>query len=248
MWSKNDKQQYRDNVMGTQNMVNAAIEKKAKKFIYTSSIAAYGYHKNPVSETTESNALSCGMNYNKTKYIAEKIVKEAITRGLQAVILNPINIIGPYDINNWTRQFIKPVYNDRLIAIPPGRAMWCHEKDIIDAHIKAVDYGEVGQNYLLGGIEASFKEIVNEIERQLGKKTSNYVQSKYVLKFLTVLLGLKSKIDGKEPALTPAKYKRAIGSIICDYNKATQVLNYKTSSLSKMVKDSCDWLRKENLL
>lgn len=117
------------------------------------------------------------------------------------VILNPINIIGPYDINNWTRQFIKPVYNDKL-----------------------------------------------EVERQLGKKHSNHVQSKYVLKFLTVILGLKSKIDGKEPALTPAKYIRAIGSITCNYNKATEVLNYKTSSLSKMVKDSCDWLRKESLL
>lgn len=248
LWSKNDAQQYHDNVTGTQNIVKASMEKKVKRFIYTSSIAAYGYHKKPVSETTESNALRCGMNYNRTKYLAEKIVKEAAAKGLPAVILNPINIIGPYDTNNWTKQFIKPIYNNKLAVIPPGKAMWCHVKAVVDAHIKAVDYGKIGENYLLGGIEASFKEVVNEVEKQLGKKISTHAQSKYVLKLLTILLGLKSKVDGKEPALTPAKYKRAVGSITCNCNKAIQVLDYKSQPLSVMIADACNWLKKEDLL
>lgn len=248
MWSMNDKQQYNDNVIGTQNMINAALEKKAKKFIYTSSIAAYGYHKNPVSEATKSNALKCNMNYNKTKYLAEQIVKRAATKGLPAVILNPVNIIGPYDVNNWTKQFVKPVYNNELLVIPPGRAMWCHVKDVVNAHINAVEYGQIGENYLLGGMEASFKDVVNEIERQLGKKLSTHVQSKYVLKLLTIILMLKSKIDGKEPALTPAKYKRVVGSITCDYDKAIRTLKYNVSPIEKMIRDSFNWLKKENLL
>jgi dihydroflavonol-4-reductase len=248
MWSKNAQQQYQDNVVGTQSMVNVAFQKRAKKFIYTSSIAAYGYHKEPVNEKTISNALDCGMNYNKTKYLAEQIVKGAVYQGLPAVILNPINIIGPYDMNNWTKQFVKPVYYDRLAAIPPGRAMWCHVKDIVDAHIQAVDYGCIGENYLLGGVEASFLDVVNEIERQLGKKISTRVQSKTILKLLSILLMIKSEVDGKEPVLTPAKYKRAIGSITCDYSKAIRTLNYHTSPLEEMIKDSYDWLRKEDLL
>ncbi len=248
MWSKNDKQQYRDNVIGTQNIVNAAFEKKAKKLIYTSSISAYGYHKNPVSETTRSNALNCNMNYNKTKFLAEQIVKRAAAKGLPAVILNPVNIIGPYDINNWTKQFVKPVYNNKLLVIPPGKAMWCYVKDVAKAHINAVEFGKTGENYLLGGIEASFKDIVNEIERQFGKKLSTHVQSKYVLKLLTVLLSLKSQIDGKEPALTLAKYKRAVGSITCNYEKAVKTLSYNTTPIETMIKDSFDWLRRENLL
>jgi len=248
MWSKNNEQQYRDNVIGTQNIVNAAIEKKARRFIYTSSIAAYGYHKDPVSENTCSNAMTCNMNYNKTKYLAEQIVKEAVKKGLFAVILNPINVVGPYDVNNWTKQFIKPVYYDKLVAIPPGKAMWCHVKDVVNAHIQAVDFGEKGENYLLGGVEASFKEVVNEIERYLGKALSTKVKTKLFLRLLTYLLTIKSCIDGKEPMLTPAKYKRAVGSITCDYGKAIRVLNYQTSSLHEMIQDSFQWLHRENLL
>jgi dihydroflavonol-4-reductase len=248
MWSKNNQQQFQDNVIGTQNLVVAAMQRKARKFIYTSSVAAYGYHKNPVTEATPSNALTSKMNYNITKYLAEQSVKEAVTRGLPAVILNPINIIGPYDVNNWTRQFVRPIYYNQLPAIPPGRAMWCHVGDVVDAHIKAVVAGVIGENYLLGGVEASFKDVVNEIEKLLGKKQSTRVQPPWVLKVLTILLSAKSMLDGKEPMLTPEKYRRAVGCITCNYRKAEQVLEYKTSSLETMIKDSYAWLKRENLL
>ncbi len=69
MWSRHNKEQYQVNVTGTRNVVNESIEKKVKRFIFTSSISSYGYHKTTVDEETESNALQCGMNYNITKYI-----------------------------------------------------------------------------------------------------------------------------------------------------------------------------------
>jgi nucleoside-diphosphate-sugar epimerase len=135
-----------------------------------------------------------------------------------------------------------------LPAIPPGKAMWCHVKDVVDAHINAVDRGSVGENYLLGGTEARFIDVVNEIEKLLRKKESRFVQPKWVMKILVFVLFLKAKIDGKEPMLTKEKYYRAVGYIRCNYDKAVKTLDYQTSSLSAMIKDSYDWLKSENLL
>ena len=247
MWSKNNEQQYRDNVLGTQNVVNAALAKKAKKLIYTSSISAYGYHGKKIDESTESNALTCNMNYNKTKFQAEQVVKEASKKGLDAVILNPCNIIGPYDLNGWAK-LIKTVYNDELKAMPPGKAMFCHVKDIIDAHINAVDKGAVGENYLLGGPEARFIEVFNEIEKLLGKKKTTSTSSKLKLKFVMHLLMLKSKFDGKEPLITPEKYTRLTGTVSCDYSKAIRDLGYRTSSIQAMITDSYNWLKLNNII
>jgi nucleoside-diphosphate-sugar epimerase len=248
-WAKNNDQQYIDNVEGTRNMVDAALQKKVQCFVYTSSISAFGYHPHEcINEQTVSNALACGMNYNKTKFLAESIVKEAVKKGLNGVILNPCNIIGPYDTNNWTRQFIRPVYEGRLPAVPPGKAMWCHVKDIVDAHISAVDKGVPGENYLLGGTEARFIDVVNEIERLLGKAETRRIQPAWLLRLIVGVLYLKSKIDGREPMLTPEKYNRAVAHICCDYSKASAVLGYRTSPLSVMIKDSVTWLKEENLL
>ncbi|MGB1317387.1 MAG: NAD-dependent epimerase/dehydratase family protein, partial [Flavobacteriales bacterium] len=66
MWSKFNDQQYQDNVIGTRNMVEVALQKKAKRFVHTSSISAWGHHRNEIDETAESNALTSPMNYNKT--------------------------------------------------------------------------------------------------------------------------------------------------------------------------------------
>lgn len=248
-WARNNARQYLDNVEGTQNMVNAAMQKKVGRFIYTSSISAFGYHPYEcINEQTISNALTCGMQYNRTKFLAENIVKDAVKKGLNAVILNPCNIIGPYDTNNWTRQFIRPIYNGQLPAVPPGKAMWCHVKDIVDAHISAVEKGVPGENYLLGGTEARFIDVVNEIERLLGKPETRRVQPAWLLRLIVGVLFLKSKIDGQEPMLTPEKYNRAVAYIRCDYSKASAELGYRTSPLSVMLKDTFTWLKSENLL
>lgn len=247
MWSRYNEAQYQVNVIGTQNVVNASLEKKAKKFIFTSSISAYGYHKNHIDENTKSNALYCKMNYNITKYMAEIIVKEAVQKGLHAVMLNPCNIIGPYDINGWA-SLIKTVYHDKLLGMPPGRAMFCHVKDIVDAHINAVDMGVDGENYLLGGVEASFIEVFNEIEKLLGKEISTSIQPKLKIKLASYIFSLKSKFDGKEPFITYEKYKRLVGRVACNYDKAIRTLDYHTSSINQMINDSYNWLKKENLL
>jgi dihydroflavonol-4-reductase len=248
-WAKNNAQQYIDNVDGTRNMVDAAIEKSVRRFVFTSSISAYGYHPNEcINEQTVSNAPTCGMQYHKTKFMAENSIKDAVKKGLNAVILNPCNIIGPYDTHNWTRQLIMPICDGKLQAAPPGKAMWAHVKDIVDAHINAVDNGVAGESYLLGGIDAPFIDVVNEIERLLGKPETDRMHPPWLLKLMTGVFFLKSKIDGEEPLLTPEKYSRAVAHIYCDFSKATSVLGYRTSPLNVMIKDTLTWLKTENLL
>ncbi|MEN8907214.1 MAG: NAD-dependent epimerase/dehydratase family protein [Clostridiales bacterium] len=248
-WAKNDHIQYIDNVMGVSNIVKIAFEKNVKRLVYTSSISAYGYQTGKIiNEKTTSNAMTCNINYCKTKYLAESIIKNAVKDGLNAIILNPCNIIGPYDTKNWTNQFIKPIYEDKLLVIPPGEAMWCNVKDIVLAHINAIYKGGSGENYLLGGVKAKFLDIVNEIETIMEKKKSFKTTNKYFLKLLLFLLFIKSKFDKKEPVLTKEKYYRAVGSILCDYSKAVNILDYTISPISEMINDAYKWLQKENLL
>ncbi len=248
MWNKHNDRQYGVNVIGTNNMVGAAIEKNAGRFVHTSSISAYGHHPmRIISEKTESNALTCAMNYNKTKFLAEQEVKKGVSVGLNAIILNPCNIVGPYDRVNWA-QAIKGVYHGALRGVPPGLATFSHARDIVKAHIAAVDKGGSGENYILGGIEATFKEVFNEIERLLGKKPSDRVVSRSELKLAMYWFEIKSLIDRKEPALTPAKYNRLVGHQICDDGKARRELGFSTGSLNRMLTDSYNWLIQEDLL
>ena len=248
-WSRNNAAQYHDNVDGTRGLVEAVRRVNVGRFIFTSSISAFGYHDGVrIDETNPSNALRCGMSYNRTKFLAEGIVKEAARQGLPAVILNPCNIIGPGDTHNWTRQYILPVSQGTLPGIPPGRATWCHVRDIVAAHCAAVDHGGVGENYLLGGTEATFLELVNAIQDILGTPRSTRVTLRGIVRIACGLSMIRSLFDGKEPMLTPEKYRRAVGTIICDCTKATRVLGYRTSPTSSMLADTIAWLRAEDMI
>jgi dihydroflavonol-4-reductase len=172
-WSKNAAAQFRDNVQGTEHVIEAALANSAHRLVYTSSISAFGYQPGVrIDESTPSNAPTRGDNYGKSKLMAEQRVKEASAkRELSSVILNPVNIIGPYDYANWSKQLILPISQGTLAVVPPGSASWASVADIVEAHIAAVDTGAAGTNYVLGGVEASFKDVINEIKSILANRS-----------------------------------------------------------------------------
>ena len=247
MWNKNDERQYKINVLGTANMCMAAMEKDAERFIHTSSSSAFGYHAQRLTESTPSNALNCKMNYNKTKYLAEQEVKKAVKSGLFAVLINPCNIIGPYDPGNWA-QLIQNTCKNKLPGYPPGIGTFSHVKDIADAHISAVDNGKKGENYLLGGVEANFKDVILEIMKITGVSIPLKEISASKLKMAMYFSQIKSFFDRQEPLLTYPKYMRLVGKLTCDDAKAARELGFKTTSISEMLADCYQWLKQEQLV
>ena len=246
-WPRHAVRQYNVNVIGTANVCRAAMKRAAGRLVVTSSSSAYGCHSRRFTESTPSNALTCGINYHKTKYLAEQEVKRAVKEGLDAVILNPCNIIGPYDTDNWS-QLILSVSKNRLPGAPPGVGTFAHVKDVARAHVTAFEVGQNGENYLLGGVEASFREVISEIIAVTGTDLPLKDISRFKLKIALFASSIKSLLDGKEPLLTYPKYMRLVGRLSCDNSKAVRELGFTTTSIRTMVSDCHEWLKQEELI
>ena len=130
-------------------MVAAALAKRAKKFVHTSTTSVYGMQPQPFDETAPKLGKDV-LNYQRSKTAAEEEVARGIAEGLDAVMLNPANVIGRYDWSTWS-QFIRLAANRKLFRIPPGRACYADVNAVVRAHVAAVDKGRTGENYLLGG-------------------------------------------------------------------------------------------------
>ena len=249
-WSKNAAAQFRDNVDGTAHVIEAALAKHAQRLIYTSSTSAYGYQPGVrIAERTTSNAPTRGDNYGKSKLQAESLIKQAcVERGLSAVILNPVNVVGAYDTTNWSRQLILPISKGSLRVVPPGSATWISVHDVVKAHIAAVEVQESGTNFVLGGVEASFQEVANEIEAILGKPRTRHTTPKATLRLLLLLSSVKALVTRAEPELTLAKYQRAVGDLLVDDRKARQVLGLERTTLHDMLAETIEWLEQVGML
>jgi len=246
-WPKLAERQYNINVVGTANVCRAAMERAADRLVVTSSSSAYGCHDERFDESTPSNALTCGIHYHKTKYLAELEVKRLVNDGLDAVIINPCNIIGPYDTVNWSQLIINVIKNN-LPGAPPGVGTFAHVKDVARAHVAAVESGRTGENYLLGGVEAGFKDVISEILEVTGVDLPLKDISKFKLKIALYASSLQGLFSGTEPLLTYPKYVRLTGRLSCDNSKALKELGFSTTSIRTMVSDAYEWLKGEGLL
>jgi nucleoside-diphosphate-sugar epimerase len=246
-WSRNNKRQTQNNIIGTQNVVTAALNKGARRFVHTSTSSVYGLISTPVDETAAQRGRGSWLNYVHTKTLAEAEVRNGIERGLDAVILNPCHVIGRYDRHNWSRLILLAA-TGALPRIPPGSGSFCHAGEVARAHIAAVTRGQKGDNYLLGGADASFAEVVATAAQHLGGRFESRTVPAPILRLVASCLNVISHFSGKEPLITPEA--AAIVSVNGRFrsDKAMKTLNYRPVPLREMVEDCCDWLVAEGLL
>lgn len=244
MWRKDDAEQTRDNVEGTLNVVEAAIAKRVRRLIVTSSISAYGPVYGELDEKKESRAANARVNYQRTKWQAQQIALAAVSRGLQVVVMQPGAIIGPYDIGTWSRVFLM-VRDGKLPGVPPSGLTFTHVREVVRAHIAAADRGENGGCYLLGGENRSMLDLVQEVARLLGKPVPTREISPAILAVAAYAGEFTSLFTGKRPAITREILWSLGRSAIVKSEKAQRELGYQVVGLSEMVRDCYDWMRAE---
>tara|TARA_Y100001934_G_scaffold282027_1_gene394037 strand:- start:8759 stop:9694 length:936 start_codon:yes stop_codon:yes gene_type:complete len=219
-----NKEQNQDNIEGTRNIIQAAIYNGCKRFIYTSSAATFGIHKELIKEETKSNALEIPINYFHSKTLAEEIVKDIYKAGdLDTVILNPANVVGPHDTKIWG-PFVLSIVNGTLTSIGSGTGSFCHVKSVANAHLNAFKVGKSGHQYLLAGTTATFYEVCEII--------SNLCNCNKPLITKGLINGLSDEISQL------MNYEQRINC-----KKAIDELEFETVTLEKMFGDLLEWLR-----
>jgi len=250
LWVAKNAQQTKINLQGTSNMIEVALAKNAKRFIHTSSIAAYGiHHDHTITEETPQIGDKCFANYYKTKHQSEQLIKTAVKdRDLDAVILNPCHLVGPWDRHNWS-QMLKMVAKDTLPGVPPGFGSFCHIQEVARAHLQAAKVGVKGENYILSGIDASLVKLVQVIGDLLGKKVPKKPMPQWLLKIIAQTSVFFARFTGNEPDMTPEKVLIVCETIQVSSEKAQQVLGYRVDiSLEQMVSDCYLWMQKQKMI
>jgi len=247
LWSRRNAQQNRVNVDGTRHMVEAALEHGARRFVHTSSISAYGLQTGRIDERAEQLGRVSPVNYQRSKFLAEEEVRAGVRRGLDAVILNPAAIMGPYDTVNWARM-IRLVHAGKLPGVPPGAMSFCHVREVAHAHIAAAERGKRGENYLLGGADAPLLELVHLIGEVAGRKVPAKPTPAWVLRAIGRAGEWASVLSGRQPTLTPEAARMVTRTLYCDCTKAERELGFRRVALRALVEDSYRWLKDEGLL
>ena len=246
-WFRNNDMQTATNITGTQNMLGLAKHLRVKRFIHISSVVVYGIHttlKN-ITEDMPKAGTDSWINYVRTKTASEKLVLN--NKAIDAVIINPTHIIGPGDKNNWARLF-KMIAEQKLPSIPNGAGSFVDVRDVATGIIQAYHHGKTGENYLLGGTNMDFKQFVHKVADKLKVKATKTQLSNSLLMALAQFKNFISRLNNKEPDLTPESVTLISDVYACNSAKAKIELNYQNREFDKTFADTLNFLRTENII
>lgn len=159
------------NVGGTRTVCETARELGVRRLVHTSSIAAIGAGTldAPADETDEWNIRAERIPYYATKRESEAAVLESVRRGLDAVIVNPTYVVGPWDIKPSSGRMMLHTARGVLKFYPSrGGINYSDVRAVALGHVLAMEHGDSGERYILGGENLPFRDYVERVAKIAG--------------------------------------------------------------------------------
>jgi len=234
-------QMFKINIEGTANIVNAALDAGVKKMVYVSSVAALGRIREDeeINETMNWTEETSNSNYGKSKYLAELEVWRGIGEGLNAVMVNPVVILGAGDWNSGSSQIFKNVYNE-FPWYTDGTTGFVDVRDVVKAMIQLMEADITAQRFILSAGTKSFKEVFDLIATAFGKKQAHKKVTPLIAKIVWRLEAVKSSIKREDPLLTRETARTAMTKARFDNSKLKKYLpGFEYTKIEDTIADTC---------
>jgi dihydroflavonol-4-reductase len=240
IWPSRSRIVYDINLEGTMNVVWAATKQHIKRLVHVSSagVFAAGSKTAPGDELGAFTGHCYGLDYINSKYDAQKVVMKAVHCGLNAVIVNPTFMLGPYDSTPGSGSVILAVSKGKILANPPGGKNFICVRDVAVATCNALTMGRSGECYILGHQNLAYKEILCLIAGIVKHRPPQISLSPTCIRLMSVLTNLVASMVHKRPLIS-----RQVARMSCDQHfftsgKAILELQLPQTPISKGIEEA----------
>jgi nucleoside-diphosphate-sugar epimerase len=232
---------YEANVVGTETVLGAALDAKVPKVVYISTVGAFGNTRGQVvDESYEHPGGGYTSYYEETKVEAHRVATRLIAdEGLPCVIVQPGGVYGPDDHSALGRQMNQFLDGKMpMIAFPELGMNMVHVDDVADGVLLALDKGEVGEAYVLGGQITTMREMIETLAKVTDRKAPKRAMPTPLLKALTPIGPVVGKMMGQPPNLSELISSADGVTFWAKHDKAMSQLGYSPRGLEQGLRDT----------
>ncbi len=232
------------NVEGTRNVLEAARRTGVQRLLYTSSIHAIrrAPHGVVIDESLGFD-LECPYGeYDRSKAAASIEVQKASQTGLDAVIVCPTGIIGPYDFRGSEMgEVIRSAAEARPMFYVDGAYDFVDVRDVADGMIAAAERGRRGESYILGGHRLSVRSLLETV-RQITGRAFLIVKLPFALaRWVAQFTPWYYARTGTKPRFTPYSLEVLRSNSVISHQKAERELGFRPRPVIETVRDTVRW-------
>ncbi len=193
----------RNNVEGTANVVNACLEKNIRKLCYVSSSAALGQASdgNLITENTAWSPPGNRSSYPVSKYKSEMEVWRGIAEGLNAVIVNPVVIIGPGDWKKSSPLLFSVVWKG-MKYYSEGITGFVDVRDVVSVMTRLMEGNFAGERYTICSENLSYRQVLEMIAGSLNRKPPHIHAGSLLVSIARKLDWIRHILTGKKRSIT----------------------------------------------
>jgi dihydroflavonol-4-reductase len=245
LWAKNREDIIQPAIEGTRNIFKIAREIGVRRMIYTSSMAAVGYLRNPDGRRTEAdwNEQAQSPYFLAKTHSEREAFRLADEYQIPTIRLCPTQVNGPLDyrITPSTKQVLDLI--NKKVPTYVGGTNYVHVYDVGEAHALTVEQGEPGRRYIVCGDNLHMKELSALITKMTGVKPNHLGITGPIIEAVGALADLGSKFTGSEPPFDRSIVKDVVGWYgYYDCSASNQTFWITPLGAEEVVKDTIRWL------
>ncbi len=232
------------NIDGTRNVIQVAKAAGVKRLVYTSSIHALTRPPEGVmiDEKLPFDPQNPAGAYDRTKAEASLLVQQAVAEGLNALIVCPTGVIGPYDFRRSEMgEMVLSWMKRQVNFLIKGFFDFVDVRDVAQGHILARDFGKAGETYILGGERIAITRMEELVQTQMGYKSPRLVFPTKLALLIAPLAEWYYRITHKRPRFTRYSIETVASNSHISSQKAKIELGYTSRRLTDSLKDTVRW-------
>lgn len=237
---------YNVNVNGTRNIINLCKQHEVSKLVYISSVHAIPElpHGKVISEADKFSPDDVFGLYAKTKAEATQLVLEAANKGLNACIVHPAGIIGPYDFGNGHgTQIVLDYLEGRLNVCVQGGYDFVDVRDVADGILACCKNGKRGECYILSNNYYPVKEILDSLHEISDKRRIKTMLPLWLVRLFAPIAEIYYKLKKQTPLFTRYSIYTLQSNSLFSHDKATRELGYNPRPIKQTLLDTVQWLK-----
>jgi dihydroflavonol-4-reductase len=248
-WSRHPEVLYKSNIEGTKNVMEASLRHGVERVVYTSTVGAVGLSAQP-EPCNEETPLAPGQlngHYKRSKYEAEQAAMSYVAKGLPLVVVCPSAPIGPWDRKPTpTGKMVVDFMTGKMPAYLNTGLNLIHVSDVAEGHVLAASKGRVGERYILGNRNMSFKEILSALASVTGKKAPK-LRIPYPMAWLAGFTSTKVAdwVTHRPPSIALESVLMAKKHMYFDSSKAVRELGLRQTPVERAMEDAVEWFSRQ---
>ena len=243
LYARDPREIYRSNVEGTRNVLELAAELAVDRIVYTSSVGTLALGgQRPANETAHGQLEHMVGDYKRSKFLAEREVETWIDRGLPVVVVSPSTPIGERDAKPTpTGKLVVDFLNGRLPAYVDTGLNLVDVRDVALGHLLAAERGRPGENYILGSVNLTLRQVLELLSRMTGRHAPRIKLPHWIPLAIAHIEEPLARWLGREPHVPLAGVRMSKAVMFFDASKAVRELGFPQSPIEPAFERAVNW-------